>query len=80
MAKDDNINSRSKWMISLWSAVLFILISMPFTYMATNMVGKLVGVQLASGNGCPTILGLFVHTIVFLLIVRAMMEISLPGV
>jgi hypothetical protein len=36
----------------------------------------LLGQGLASPNGCPTMLGLFIHTLVFLLVTWGMMNIK----
>lgn len=48
--------------ISLSSAALFILVSLPFTYKLTNNL-----VNTFSG-GCPTTLGVILHSIVFFLL------------
>ena len=64
--------SNEKWSISAYSAVLFFIIASPFLYSVVNSVTSQVGLVLASG-GCPNYLGLFVHAIVFMLIVRLSM-------
>jgi hypothetical protein len=56
--------------------IIFIIISLPFTYKTTNSIlGYIIG-KLADHSGCPTILGLVVHTIVFGLIVYGLMLIN----
>mgnify|MGYP000473907313 CR=1 FL=1 len=65
-----NISNMKKWMISLYSMILFFVIANPMTYrLVNNLLGGLVG-KIADGKGCPTMLGLIVHSVVFLLIVR----------
>ena len=41
-----------------------------------NIFGKCLG-KIAEANGCPTTLGLFLHTIVYILLVRGSMEMHL---
>ncbi len=63
----------SKIHATLQAVIVFLLVSLPFTYKITNgLLGGLVG-NLADSSGCPTGLGLFVHSIVFGLIVYALM-------
>ena len=61
-----------KWWYSLYSAIIFFVIANPLTYKLVNMIlGKLI--KISSSTGCPTQVGTLVHSVVFLLIVRAMM-------
>jgi len=70
-------SSSAKWRITLFSAFLFLLVVNPYTYKLTDkLLGGLVG-KLAEGNGCPTSVGLFIHTIVYILLVRGSMDIHL---
>lgn len=66
--------SKDKWIVSIISGLLFLLIASPFLYQLTNIVFSPLGFIMASKEGCPTILGLVVHSLVFLLIVRLMMR------
>lgn len=52
-----------KLMISVFSAVLFILVSLPATYNLTNSLGLNT-----YSMGCPTYNGLILHTFVFFLL------------
>ena len=60
---------------SLYSAILFFIIASPFVY---KLVDQLFGsvVRIANASGCPTYVGVFVHSIVFGLIVFAMMHMN----
>lgn len=72
--------NRQKWLISLYSAILFLIIASPFAFKLVNGLSmSLFGVETADNEGCPNTVGLLVHTVVFLLIVRAIMQIKLPG-
>lgn len=58
------------------SIVVFLIVSLPFTYKLTDsLLGGIIG-RLANSSGCPTTLGLIVHSLVFGLIVYALMEYS----
>jgi hypothetical protein len=58
---------------TIQSIIVFIIVSLPFTYKLTNrLLGGIVG-KLADASGCPTILGLIIHAIVFGLIIYCLM-------
>ena len=66
-----------KWQISLFSALIFILVVHPMTYKLTQkLLGDFLG-RISDANGCPTTIGLALHTIVYILLVRGSMEWSL---
>ena len=72
-------SDKEKWIISVWSAAVFALIASPFMYKLTQAATGAVGFS-TSNEGCPNYWGLLLHSVVFLLIVRGMMAIKLPGV
>ncbi|ADO67114.1 hypothetical protein crov081 [Cafeteria roenbergensis virus] len=68
--------SEEKWRISIFSAALFLTVVHPMTFQLTNsMLEPLIGTL--STNGCPTTVGLFIHTIVFVLLVRYSMDLNI---
>ena len=72
-----SVSSYKKWEISIFSAFIFILVIHPYTYMFTQKIlGGLFG-KIAENNGCPTTLGLIIHTIVYILLVRGSMDLKL---
>ena len=77
----DPPTNKEKWIISVWSALAFFIVTNQFTYMFTNLL-KHINPALATlkSNGCPTIFGYILHLLVFFFFVRLMMEIKLPGV
>ena len=69
-------SSSEKWKISLFSLVIFLIVVNPLTYSLTNRLLKpLVGPLVT--NGCPTTLGIFIHSLVYFLLVRFSMDLKL---
>ena len=69
-------SSYMKWKISIFSAFIFILVVNPYTYILTQKIlGGLLG-KIAETNGCPTMRGLILHTIVYILLVRGSMDFA----
>ena len=66
--------TQKKWLISIFSGLIFLLLSSPMLYKLTDSVTECIGFSLASSKGCPSMIGLLVHTIVFVLIVRFLMK------
>jgi hypothetical protein len=70
-------SSYKKWQISIFSALIFIIVIHPYTYRLTQTIlGGCFG-KIAESNGCPTTLGLLIHTIVYILLVRGSMDLKL---
>jgi len=70
-------SSYTKWQISIFSAFIFILVVNPYTYQITQKIfGDLLG-KIAEANGCPTVKGLILHTLVYILLVRGSMDLQL---
>jgi len=70
-------SSYKKWQISIFSAFIFVLVIHPYTYMFTQkLLGGVFG-KIADGSGCPTFIGLSLHTIVYVLLVRGSMDLKL---
>ena len=61
---------------SLYSAILFLILASPPVY---KLVDQLLGsiVRIANPSGCATTVGLFVHAIVFGLIVYGLMHLNI---
>lgn len=70
----DKPTSEGKWLISLMSGIIFMLIASPMVFQLTQKVlGKPLGLSFLDKSGVPTMTGLLVHGIVYTLIVRLMM-------
>lgn len=69
--------SYKKWQISIFSALIFILVVNPYTYKLTQSVFSGLLGKIAEPNGCPTTIGLILHTLVYILLVRGSMDLRL---
>lgn len=67
------LSNVKKWTYTLYTTIIFILVSLPYTYRITNKLLKGIFGVLCEKNGCPTNIGLVIHTIVFTLILRYIM-------
>ena len=67
----------TKWQITLFSALIFLIVVHPMTYKLTQkLLGGVLG-KIADPSGCPTTVGLALHTIVYILLVRGSMDMKL---
>ena len=62
-----------KFITSIVSALVFFIVANPETF---KLVRRLVGSWVATPTGCPSMLGLLLHAVVFMLIVWGMMNIK----
>jgi hypothetical protein len=67
------ISLAEKVLISLMSAILFIVIGSPMLYKLVNSLTTKAGLVIASPDGCPNLKGLAVHGVVFFLVVLLIM-------
>lgn len=65
-----------KFVISIMSALIFFVVANPETF---QVMRRLVGGWVSSPTGCPTIKGLMLHTVVFMLVVWGLMNIRKEG-
>jgi len=64
---------QEKFITSLISALTFFIIANPETF---RLVRRVLGPRIATPTGCPSTIGLLVHSIVFMLIVWGMMNVK----
>lgn len=72
--KNESYSSADKWRVSLLSGLIFLLVSAPFTYDLVDKLLSPLGLNVVSSPGCPSTLGLLVHTLVFVLVIRLLMK------
>ena len=74
--KPESTNA-DKWRYTIYTTILFLIIVNPMTYKLVNgILGRVFGV-IADSRGCPSMLGIMVHAIVFTLLLRYMMELDI---
>lgn len=71
---DKPYTNRDKWIVSLISGLLFMLIASPFLFASMNQLTNMIGLTISSSDGCPNMAGLIIHGLVFVCIVRLMMR------
>lgn len=77
---DQSLTNWNKWQISMITGLLFLLVSSPILYRYVDMgFRRLGGPMVATVGGRPNIYGLLLHSIVFILLVRGLMEIPRVG-
>jgi len=67
-----NAKSIDKWRYTYYTWYMFIFLNNPLTY---NLIDNLLNLGTAEGN-CPTNLGLYVHTILFIVVLRYSMYLE----
>tara|TARA_A100001015_G_C15023094_1_gene729028 strand:- start:80 stop:316 length:237 start_codon:yes stop_codon:yes gene_type:complete len=74
--KDEDLTNFDKWKYTILTTIIFIIITNPITYKITNAILKPILGPLIIKD-CPTEIGLAIHTIVFILILRYIMELKI---
>lgn len=64
---------QEKFITSLISGLTFFVIANPETF---RLVRRVLGPRIATPTGCPSTLGLLVHSLVFVVVVWAMMNVK----
>ena len=63
---------QEKFIISIISGLTFFIIANPETF---RLIRRILGSWIATPTGCPSTLGLLVHTLVFTLVVLSLIHI-----
>ena len=72
-----SLRSSDKWRFTLYTVLVAVLIFNPWTYKLVNsLLSRFLG-SIANAAGCPTMLGLVVHVVVFTLIIRYLMDLHI---
>ena len=71
-------NNMDKWRYTLITTVLFLIIVNPMTYKLTNQLfSKFLGSIANGSSGCPSMVGILLHAVVFTLLLRVLMDMDL---
>lgn len=63
-----------KWGTALAMGLLYLAMSSPYAYQATNYIASKFGYRTANDFGCPILMGIAIHALVFMLIVKLMLN------
>ena len=75
--KPEQPGQYDKWRYTLYTTVIFLLVVNPYTYKLTNkLFSKLLG-PIANASGCPTMVGIILHAVVFTLLLRLLMDFDI---
>lgn len=69
----DGRKQQEKFVTSLISGLTFFVIANPETF---RVMRRILGPRVATPTGCPSTLGLLIHSVVFILIVWGMMNVK----
>ena len=69
----NGLKQQEKFVTSLISGLTFFIIANPETF---RLVRRVLGPRIATPNGCPSTMGLLVHSLVFILVVWGMMNVK----
>lgn len=69
-------DASQKLIATVWTTLIFLLISSQFMYKITDSIG----LQTLNKNGCPSVVGYILHSIVFAVLVFLSMYLSMPKV
>lgn len=74
--RDDkkNLTNAQKWWLALFLAILFVIISSPALYGITDGISRVICLPPTSRDQGPTLWGLLIHFIIFLLVIRLLLE------
>ncbi len=68
--------NEDKWRYTIYTTILFLVIASPFMFKFVNsLLGSLL--KICNKNGCPTGAGLILHSIVFALLLRLLMNFDI---
>ena len=69
--------NRDKWAVAITFGLLFLVVSSPYTYGLSDALFSTIGLDTAhstSYGAIPTVIGLIIHTVIFVLILRLLMK------
>ena len=75
MSDYETPTNSTKWLISLYSGILFLIIASPIAFKIVNYITSMVNLPVLDYEGKPNLFGYLLHTLVFILIVRLSMGV-----
>lgn len=72
--KGMRVTNFDRWIIAVIITIIFFILALPFVFGLSNKVTRLVGVNTVNEMGVPSLVGIFIHTIIFLILIRLLMH------
>ena len=68
--------AKDKWIVAIIAGLLFLLISSPFFFSIINKFTSFAffGLNTTDSSGAPNLIGLVLHSLIFIIIVRTLMR------
>lgn len=63
-----------KWGSALLMGLLFMVFASPYAYRATDFLAEKAEISISNSQGCPTLVGIAVHSLVFMLVVKLILN------
>lgn len=73
---DRPYTNSDKWTAALLAGILFLVLASPYTYSFTDALTKSAGISVADVDGCPKATALIIHGILYVLLLRLIMNKS----
>lgn len=68
------LSDTDKWLSAIIIGIIFLILAAPLIFKFSNNIFKYVKMPTIKENNTPTIFGLLLHTIVFIIIIRLLMH------
>jgi hypothetical protein len=67
------MSSSDKWIAAISAGLLFMLLASPFAYNLSYSLISQVGISESSRRGCPTVIGVGIHALLYALLIRLLL-------
>jgi membrane-anchored glycerophosphoryl diester phosphodiesterase (GDPDase) len=61
---------KDKWIIAFILGIMFVLLASPYTFYLSDTLMGCIGVHTVNSDSIPTIFGMLLHGLIFVLLVR----------
>lgn len=76
--KNEKLDNYNKWKYTLYTTIVFLIVVNPAVYTLVNgITNGLFGVKIADNTGCPNMIGIILHALVFTLVLRLLMDLDI---
>lgn len=68
------VTGLDKTLITIIIGIVFFILALPLIFRLTHRGTSLIGIKAVNDKGCPTIVGVIIHAIIFMFILRLLMQ------